>query len=133
MPDNCCGITDNKINPDERIAIYLQNHSSQSVTISELRLGGVVYQYTSTNLLGNWNGVGNGPQPAEYVIMTGNDGMPNGNILQKERPELEAGAIVTLVLDIDRPIPLGRDVQVTITTATGNVFVSTIISGSISN
>jgi flagellin-like protein len=132
IPSNCCGIADNKKNPDERIAIYVQNNSAQSITISELRVWGAEFQYVSTNQLGNWNGVGNGPQPLEYIIMTGNDGKPNGDVAQQNVPKIESGGIVTLVLDLDRTIPLQRDMQVTITTINGNTFVSTIISGQIS-
>ena len=129
LPNNCCGKIDNAINPDERIAIHIQNNSAKPITISELRFGGVVYQYVSTNQLGVWIADPIGPQPGEYVIMTGNDGTPNGDISQEPSAKIESGGIVTLVLDLERTIPLGRDIQVNLKTSNGNVFVSTIFSG----
>jgi len=53
-PGNCCGVADGIKNPDERITIYIQNNSINPVTISELRFGGVVYQYTTYPKLGNF-------------------------------------------------------------------------------
>ncbi len=44
---DCCGIIDGKINTDERIAIYLQNNSVQKVFLSEIRISGVVYDFTT--------------------------------------------------------------------------------------
>lgn len=129
LPANCCGTEDGIKIPDERIAIHIQNNSAKPITISELRLGGVEYQYTTTNQLGNWIADPIGPQQGEYVIMIGNDGTVNGDVLQEQSPTITAGGIVTLVLDLDRTIPLARDVQVKITTDNGNIFVSTIITG----
>ena len=129
MPANCCGVDDGIKNPDERIAIHIQNNSAKPVTISELRFGGSVFQYVTTNQLGNWIADPIGPQQGEYVIMTGNDGTNNGDILQESTPTIPAGGIVSLVLDLDKTIPLGRDVQVKLTTTNGNIFVSTILVG----
>jgi flagellin-like protein len=128
LPNNCCGITDGIKNYDERIAVYLQNNSVQMITISELRLGGEVYQYTSSSKLGNWNG-GTSPQPKEYVIMDGHDGKSDGDILQISSPQIQPGQIVTVVIDLDKSIQTGRDMQAKISTTNGNVFVSTLIVG----
>ena len=129
LPNNCCGKIDNAENPDERIAVHIQNNSAKPIIISELRFGGVEYQYVSTNQLGVWVADPIGPQPGEYVIMTGHDGKPGGDIIQDTSPIIQAGGIVTLVLDLDRVIPLQRDVQVSLTTINGNVFISSIITG----
>lgn len=129
LPVNCCGVADGIKNPDERIAFYLQNNSAKPITISELKLGGAEYQYITNNQLGNWVADPIGPQKGEYVIMTGNDGTNNGDILQQNSPQIQSGQFVTLVLDLDRAIPLGRDVQIHLTTETGNIFVSTILTG----
>ena len=128
LAKNCCGINDGVKNPDERIAIYIQSNSVNPVTISELRLGGYEFQYTSTKLLGNWKG-GVGPQQGEYVIMAGHDGTPNGDILQENSPKIQPGEIITLVLDLDRTINVASDMQVKLTTTNGNVFVSSILVG----
>ena len=129
LPVNCCGVDDGIKSPDERIVIHVQNNSAKPVTISELRFGGSVFQYVTTNQLGNWIADPIGPQQGEYVIMTGNDGTNNGDILQESSATIPAGGIVSLVLDLDKTIPLGRDVQVKLTSTNGNVFVSTILVG----
>lgn len=132
LPNNCCGVEDGIKNPDERIAIHIQNNSAKSITISELRFGGTEYNYTTSVQLGNWNG-GVGPQPNEYVIMTGHDGNAGGDIIQESSSKVQAGGIVTLVLDLDRTILDQRDVQIKLTTVNGNVFISTLIFGQISS
>ena len=128
-PDSCCGVADGKKNIDERIALYIQNNSAKPITIEELRFGGVEYQYTLEPKLGPWNPDPIGPQPGEYVIMTGPDGKNNGDVLQEDSPKISAGGIVTLVLDLDRGLNDGRDIQVKLTTSSGNVFISTIFAG----
>jgi hypothetical protein len=130
LPANCCGIEDGIKNPDERIAIYIQNKSITPITISELRVGGLVYQYASYTKLGPWQADPIGPQQGEYTIMTGNDGTPPPNDLSQESsPRIEAGGFVTLILDLDRTLRNQNDMQVKITTINGNVFVSTVIVG----
>jgi len=133
FPANCCGDdSDNIKTPDERITIYIQNNSATPITIAELRFGGAEYQYTVEDKLGNFNADPIGPQQGEYVIMTGPDGTPpakTNDLLQDPSPKIQAGGIVTLVLDLDRTLKGGRDMQVKLTTLEGNVFVSTIIAG----
>ncbi len=130
LPANCCGDgSDNIKNPDERITIHIQNNSAKSITLEELRFGGVEYQYTLEPKLGPWNPDPIGPQPGEYVIMIGSDGTNMADLSQEPSPRIQAGGIVTLVLDLDRTLKDGRDIQVKITTLQGNVFVSTIFVG----
>ena len=130
LPANCCGDgSDNIKTPDERITIHIQNNSAKPITLEELRFGGVEYQYVTENQLGPWPAGGVGPQPGEYVIMIGSDGTNMGNLSQEPSPRIQAGGIVTLVLDLDRTLKDGRDMQVKITTLQGNVFVSTIFVG----
>jgi len=131
MPANCCGDGSDYIkSPDERITIHIQNNSAKPITLEELRFGGVEYQYVTENQLGPWPAGGVGPQPGEYVIMIGPDGTPPPNDLTQEpTPKIQAGGIVTLVLDLDRTLKDGRDMQVKITTTNGNVFISTLIAG----
>jgi len=131
LPANCCGEPDGKKSPDERITIYLQNNSINSISISELLLGGAAYQYATYTKLGNFKADPIGPQQGEYVIMTG----PNGNLplpndlSQEGSPNIQSGATVTLLLDLDSNLVNGRDTQVKLTTSNGNVFVSTTIIG----
>jgi len=130
LPANCCGEPDGIKNPDERITIYIQNNSINHVTISELRFGGVVYQYATYTKLGPYQADPIGPQQGEYVIMTGNDGTPPPNDLRQEgSATIQSGGSVTLVLDLDRTLVNGRDTQVKLRTSNGNVFVSTTIIG----
>jgi len=132
LPVNCCGDgSDNIKTIDERITIHIQNNSAKPITIEELRFGGVEFQYVVEPKLGPFTADPLGPQPGEYVIMTGPDGTPPlpNDLSQEASPKIEAGGIVTLVLDLDRTIKDGRDMQVKLTTGTGNVFVSTIIVG----
>ena len=128
-PGNCCGVADGIKNPDERITIYIQNNSINPITISELRFGGTVYQYVIDKQLGPWVAPPLGPEPGEYVIMTGPDGTNGGDILQEDSPNIQSGATVTLLLDLDSTLGNGRDIQVKLTTSNGNVFVSTLIIG----
>jgi len=130
LPANCCGDgSDNIKTPDERITIHIQNNSPKPITLKELRFGGVEYQYVTENQLGPWPAGGVGPQPGEYVIMIGSDGTNMADLSQEPSPRIQAGGIVTLVLDLDRTLKDGRDMQVKITTLQGNVFVSTIFVG----
>jgi len=131
LPGNCCGEPDGIKSPDERITIYIQNNSINPVSISELLLGGVVYQYATYPKLGNFKADPIGPQQGEYVIMTGPNGslpLPN-DLSQKGSPNIQSGATVTLLLDLDRTLGNGRDMQVKLTTSNRNVFVSTLIIG----
>jgi len=132
LPASCCGDgSDNIKTIDERITIHIQNNSAKPITLEELRFGGVEYQYTVEPKLGPFTADPLGPQPGEYVIMTGNDGTPPlpNDILQENSPIIQDGGIVTLVLDLDRTIKDGRDMQVKLTTISGNVFISTLIVG----
>jgi len=132
LPANCCGDgSDNIKTIDERITIYIQNHSAKPITIEEFRFGGVEYQYTVEPKLGPFTADPLGPQPGEYVIMTGPDGTPPlpNDLSQENSPTIQGGGIVTLVLDLDRILLNGRDMQVKLTTSSGNVFVSSILVG----
>ncbi len=128
-PPNCCGVADGIKKIDERITIYIQNNSINPITISELRFGGTVYQYTVEEKLGPWQPDMIGPQKGEYVIMTGPDGTNKGDFLNGSSPTIQPGGVVTLILDLDRTLVNGRDMQVKLTTSNGNVFVSTLMVG----
>ena len=88
-----------------------------------------MYQYVVDDQLGPWVAPRIGPIPGEYVIMAGPDGKVSGDIFQDGSPKIKSGAVVTLVLDLDKSLTNGRDVQVKLTTFNGNVFVSTAIVG----
>jgi flagellin-like protein len=132
---DCCGITDDRINADERIAIYLQNNSVKDIFFSEIRISGVVYDFTVyTSVpppfgIGGWNQGSVKPQQGEYVILTGHDGRVGGDLLQYPAPKIESGQLITLLVDLDNSFPIPRDTQFKLTTTNGAIFVSTIIMG----
>ncbi len=134
---DCCGIIDGIINADERITIYLQNNSVQKVFISEIIISGVVYDFTTYSTIpppfsiGGWNQNNVKPQPGEYVILTGFNATKDegSDLLLDPAPRIEPGEIITILVDLDISYNLPRDAQFKLTTANGNVFVSTISMG----
>ncbi len=134
---DCCGIIDGKINADERIAVYLQHHSVQKIFFSEIRISGVVYDFTTYTTIpppfsiGRWDQANVKPQPGEYVLLSGHNATKglDTDLIQDPAPRMEPGEIVTVLVDLDITYNLPRDAQFKLTTANGNVFVSTIIMG----
>jgi len=129
--NNCCGIPDGQKNFDERIAIYIQNNSVQSVVISELRFAGDVYSFVPQTKIGEWDKIGNGhkPHPNEYIIVNYHKGGMAYDTVEDPSAVIQSGGIVTLLLDLGKNMGMVHDSQVKITTIHGNVFVSTIIIG----
>jgi flagellin-like protein len=132
---DCCGISDGIKNADERITIYLQNNSVDQVFISEIRISGVVYDFTTYTTIpppfgvGGWDQANVKPQPGEYVILTGHDGRVGGDLLEFPAPTIQPGEIITVLVDLDKSYNTSRDAQFKLTTTNGAVFVSTIIMG----
>jgi len=134
---DCCGIIDGKINFDERIAIYIQNNSVQKIFFSEIRISGVVYDFTTYTTIpppfsiGRWDMDNVKPQPGEYVLLAGHNATKGlgSDLIQDPAPRMEPGEIVTILVDLDKSYQLPRDAQFKLTTSTGSVFVSTIIMG----
>jgi len=134
---DCCGERDGLLKADERISIYLQNNSVQKVFISEIRISGVVYDFTTYSTIpppfsiGSWDQNNVKPQPGEYVMLTGHNATEGkgSDLLQDPAPRMEPGEIITVLVDLDKSYSLPRDAQFKLTTATGSVVVSTIIMG----
>ncbi len=134
---DCCGIIDGLLNADERISIYLQNNSVQKVFLSEIRIAGVVYDFTTYSTIpppfsiGSWDQNNVKPQPGEYVILTGHNATKGegSDLLQFPAPRIEPGEIVTILVDLEISHQTGRDAQFKLTTTNGNVFVSTLVIG----
>jgi len=135
LPTNCCGESDGVKSASERITIYLQNNSVEQVFISEIRIAGTVYDFTTYTVIpapfgiGKWNHPLTKPQPGEYVILTGHDGTKGGDLLQNPAPVIQPGEIITILADLDKSYNTARDTQFKLTTTNGAVFVSTIIMG----
>jgi len=99
----------------ENAVIYLQSNSVGKITLSEVRFGGTVYNYTSSGT----------PVNGDYEVLTrGPD-----TILTATSAEVQPGQQVTIVLQLDENIKNGRDTQIKLTTANGAVFVGTAIAG----
>lgn len=131
LAKNCCGIADGQKNVDERIAIYIQNNSAKSVTISELRFSGDEYSFVPQTKIGEWDKIGNGhkPHPGEFIIVNHHLGGNNYLTVDQFSAEIQSGELVTLLLDLEKSTKLNHDYQIKITTTSGNVFVSTIMIG----
>lgn len=135
LPDDCCGESDGVKNASERITIYLQNNSVEQVFISEIRISGVVYDFTTYTVIpppfgiGKWDHGLTKPQPGEYVILTGHDGTKGGDLLEHPAPTIQPGETITILVDLDQSYNIARDTQFKLTTTKGSVFVSTIVMG----
>jgi len=108
---------------DERIAVYIVNHSPKKVLLSEVMFGGIVYSPTSSDYLTLWDDNVEFV-PGQHAIMD------NGNsLLIAKNHELQAGQTVTVVLDLESSFKVGRTAQMRITTGNGAVYVSDITIG----
>lgn len=118
------GVQDGIKLADERVAVYLWNNSVQKITIAEIRFAGDLYNFTSAfSTLDVYTGTA--PDQSEYAILTD----AAGGLLQTNTPEIQPGQEVTMVLDLDSSIKIGRDTQFKITTTNGAVFVYTVHIG----
>ena len=108
---------------DERIAVYIVNHSPKKVLLSEVRFGGIDYIPTSSSALTLWDDNVDFV-PGQFAIMD------NGNsLLIAENHEIQAGQTVTVVLDLESSFKVGRTAQMRITTGNGAVYVADITIG----
>ena len=119
----------------DRFAVYLQNQSVNDLTLTEVLLAGAEYLYQepapTVAALAAKPAIGEGiPEFGEYIIVTKGDDALVATIKIVPQATLEPGEEVSLLFAIDDDVPLGRDVQLKLTTANGNVFVTTLISGS---
>ena len=135
LPEDCCGESNGIKNESERISVFLQNKGVNQVFISEIRLSGEVYDFTTYTVIpppfgiGVWDHALTKPQPGEYVILTGHDGTKDGDILENPAATIQPGQTVTILIDLDQSFKTSRDTQFKLTTSTGAVFVSTIVIG----
>ncbi|QLH04557.1 hypothetical protein C5F49_03915 [Nitrosopumilus oxyclinae] len=99
----------------EQVGVYVQSNSVGKLTLSEVRIGGTVYNYTS---------VDPAPQGSFNVLTRG-----PSTILGSSSAEVQPGQQVTVIATLDENIKSGRDTQFKLTTANGAVFVGTVIAG----
>jgi len=125
MTDDTGGQQNGAKTADERVAVYVKNDSVQKISIAELRFAGVIYGYTdgAGSNLDTWSG--SLPGQGNYTIM---EKTPN-LILSASAGEIQPGQIVTIVIDLDENIKIGRDSQFKLTTTNGNVLLHTVNIG----
>ncbi len=109
---------------DERVAVYVKNDSVQKISIAELRFAGNIYNFTSAAALPAWDDATT-LIPGEYAVLTDSP----GSLLTASAGEIQPGDIVTLVIDLDENIKIGRDSQFKLTTTNGAVLVHTVKIG----
>ena len=131
LAKNCCGFADGVKNSDERIAIYLQNNSVKTVTISELRFAGDDYSFVPTSKIGDNTKIGNGHKPklGEYIIVNQYDQGTKYLTVDESAAIIQPGETVTLLLDLKHKLNMFGDSQIKITTTNGNVVVSSLQTG----
>jgi len=113
------GVADNIKNTGEYVAAYLKNDSVQAVTLGEVRLGGITYNYETAAAFGATNQV--------YKILL-NSGTPD-LFSQSQVGEIQPGQTATVVMKLGENMKIGRDAQFKITTTNGAVFVGTLVTG----
>ena len=119
------GISNGMKNAGERIGIHVQNNGVNQLIIKELRFGGDVYQYTQGTGVLDTIFIGLSPAQGQYVIL---ESAPN-ILINSPTPIVEPGQATTLILSLNENVPLGRDLQVKITSNNGAVFVGTVVVG----
>ena len=120
-PPNTGGVPGQKKEADERVAVYVENNSIQKVIIAELRFAGKVYNYTGTSFtLDEYDGVS--PGIGEFTILI----TASNLLLVSDDAEIQGGQLVTLVIDLQDSIKIGRDAQLRLETTHGSVWLHTI-------
>jgi flagellin-like protein len=120
----------------ERIAVYLQNNSVQKVTLSEVRFAGTEYTFVAgpsgASVIDAFGGAGIlATATSSYMIATASNGGAGNpaDVLDTTSAELQPGEQVTIILQLEDNVKVGRDAQFKIATANGAVFVGTVIAG----
>jgi len=122
--------TSNGLKTNEYIFVYVKNDSVNKVTFSEIRLAGDVYTYVDFGALAlpAWNTAG--LIESEYAMIAVGDGATvEYETIDSSAPELQPGQEATIVLELEKDVKTGRDMQFKLSTANGAVFVGTINSG----
>ncbi len=135
------GAVDNTLAPGERVGVYIQNNSVQKVTLSEIRFAGSVYTYIPGPAapLNQIDAYGSGigglldSSTAGYMIATRSNGIAGAetaaDVVDAISAEVQPGQTVTIIMQLDENIKVGRDAQFKLSTSNGAVFVGTVISG----
>ena len=109
-------------NVGEYVVVYVKNDSVGKVLLSEIRLGGTVYNYFETPTTGLVPFTAN--TGGTYTIM---DNSTHGIVGQAG--VAEPGETIGIIFDLEENFPTGRDTQFKLTTTNGAVFVGTVVMG----
>jgi len=131
------GLASDGLISGDRFTVYIQNQSVNDVTITEILLAGAEYTYVAltptSTVLGDHNAAAPAnPVNGEYFILTSGFELSDGLVAEvklSSQATLLPGEEVSLLFSIDDNVPIGRDVQLKLTTANGAVFVTTLIAG----
>lgn len=115
------GAVNNLKNTGEYVSAYLKNDSVQAVTLSEVRLGGIIYNYEPAVAFGATNGV-------YKVLLSGVTAGPD-IFSTSQVGDIQPGQTATIVMKLGENMKIGRDAQFKITTTNGAVFVGTVVTG----
>jgi len=110
----------------ERVAIYLTNNSVQKIVLGAISFGGYTYQYIDASATGLGSYLSANVPQGNYTVLISTT--PD-ELLAQGAGELVAGQTVTVVLDLDSDLRIGRSSQFKLTTSNGNVFVGTVSVG----
>ena len=107
-------------NVGERVLVYLKNDSVGQILISEIRLGGEVYQYNTVDPIPVFTpGTG-----GTYGILTNSTHM-----ITDQAGLVKPGETVGIIIDLNDNFPVGRDTQFKLTTTNGAVIIGTVVMG----
>jgi hypothetical protein len=129
---NSAGDGNPQIQRDERIAVYVTNDSVQKVVIAELSFGGTIYNYTTVtnDQLTIWSdNSATSLSPGRYAILDSNPVGQPSIMLGEGAGEIQPGETVTVLIDLDSDLRVGRGTQFKLTTTNGASFVSTVNVG----
>ena len=113
------GTSNNLKSAGEYVAAYLKNDSVQAVTLSEVRLGGTIYNYETAPTFGATNSV--------YKVLL--SGGATDTFSTSQVGDIQPGQTITVVMKLGENMKVGRDAQFKITTTNGAVFVGTVVTG----
>jgi hypothetical protein len=119
------GVANNGLLSGERVAVYVQNQSAQKVTLTEVNFAGNTYIYESAGV----NVIHSTSIPGEFQMIS--SGVSGAVSIMKTDPtaSLEAGEEATILFALESGVANGRDAQFKIKTATGAIFVGTVLAG----
>jgi len=107
-------------NVGERVLVYIKSDSVEQILLSEVRLGGHLYQYNTVDPIPVFTpGTG-----GTYGIMTNSTHM-----IIDQAGIVQPGETVGIIIDLNDNFPVGRDTQIKLTTTNGAVFVGTVVMG----